>query len=52
MIKYIVLTTGYGEHPYVSGEFDSYESAKAFAEANNNLNRYNDVRFYVYELKQ
>ena len=54
MEKYIVLTTGYGEHPYVSGEFDSFESAKAFAEAGNNVNQrnVNDVRFYVYELKQ
>ena len=35
MKKYIVMTTGY-VHPYVSGEFDSFESAKAFAEAGNN----------------
>lgn len=53
MKKYIVMTTGY-VHPYVSGEFDSFESAKAFAEAGNNVNQRNgnDVRFYVYELKQ
>ena len=53
MKKYIVMTTGY-VHPYVSGEFDSFESAKAFAEAGNNVNQRNgnDVKFYVYELKQ
>lgn len=52
MKKYIVLTTGY-VHPYVSGEFDSFESAEAFAEAGNNVNQRNgnDVRFYVYEMK-
>lgn len=48
MKKYIVMTIGY-VHPYVS-----FESAKAFAEAGNNFNQRNgnDVRFYVYELKQ
>ena len=52
MKKYIVITTGYVD-PYVSGEFDSLESAKAFAEAGNNVNQRNgtDVRCYVYELK-